>query len=439
MVMHSKIQWSSALGESFSFEYDIEKHDEANSVKMVHGTIYSTSGTATSSVAADSSCPEEVRSATSTKKRKAEEEVGYLVGYLIQRNNPNFHYDGDAVDQELHEFTAQLYDSRGVKCLAPRGSTLAKANITAAKGGMLLIEKMEIQHRLRGMDLGIGFLHELLALPSITKETSLVVMNPWTLNYMKYDDNTSKKNEANANKSESEKIDIARSDTIKLRRQYSRMGFKAVQNTPEYVDQWFLSMDPYKSNSKDVVASTWLSKEDAGQLEIPMIPKRYVESDKDTELKELLSSLFGEHSSWSIGTGTVQTGSKLTEAVKARMKRMVDQGASLDGINALHMAAANYKSRDLFAYLIGEHNMSTDKFDQTGSLPLHVAACCSNVAAVRILISEGAKKRAKNKDGKTARQLVDQQERSMAAFMNNFGIAGASADNESEQVKELLR
>jgi hypothetical protein len=61
---------------------------------------------------------------------------------------------------------------------------------------------------------------------------------------------------------------------------------------------------------------------------------------------------------------------KLSEA---SMKKVVDQGASLDGINALHMAAAIYESRDLSEYLIGEHHMSVDKVDESGNLPLHVA------------------------------------------------------------------
>jgi hypothetical protein len=56
---------------------------------------------------------------------------------------------------------------------------------------MLLIEEVEIMHRLRGVDLGIHFLHELLALPSVIEETGLVVMAPWTLNKMKYNDSIS--------------------------------------------------------------------------------------------------------------------------------------------------------------------------------------------------------------------------------------------------------
>lgn len=422
-MVTSRVTWNAPDAGSFTFEYKIVKHYEASSVKSVDGIIYLTTE-------ADASSSE------TKKKQKSEKEVGYLTGYLIRRRNTNFHSDGDIVSQELHEFTISLYDSKGNECIAPDNSALARANIPTSQGGMLLIEKMEIQHCHRGKDMGIHFLHELLALTSIKNSVGLVVMNPWTLNYMTYEDNRTKMEEIRKNKNDSEKNDIARNDTIKLRRQYSRMGFKAVQDSPQYADSWFLPMDLYKSRSKDAISSTWMSKEEAASLEIPMTPKRHFDSEKDKELKELLhSKLFESSSPFAMYNIPKPAESKLTESIKAEISTLVNEGASLKDINALHMAAANYKSKDLFDYLIDEHKMEIEAFDDTGNYPLHVAACCSNTEAVQILLSKGAQKRARNKDGKTPRQVLEEQERNMSSFNSMFGIGGTSSNY---QLKALL-
>jgi len=423
-MVTSRVTWNAPDGGSFTFEYEIEQHYEASSVKIVDGIIYSNTEADTSST-------------ETKKKQKSEKKVGYLNGYLIRRRNASFHSDGDMVCEELHEFTISLFDSKGNECTAPDDSALARANISASQGGMLLIEKMEIQHCHRGKDMGIHFLHELLALTSIKNSVGLVVMKPWTLNCMAYEDNRTKMEEMRKNKSDSERNDIARSDTIKLRRQYSRMGFKAVQDSPQYADSWFLPMDLYKSRSKDDISSTWMSKEEAASLEIPMKPKKHFDSEKDKELKDLLhSKLFASSSPYAMYNIPIPAESRLTESIKAEISKLIDEGASLKDINALHMAAAHYKSRDLFDYLIDEHKMEIEAFDGTGSYPLHVAACLSNTEAVQILLSKGAQKKAKNKDGKTPRQVLVEQERNMSSFHSMLGIGGTSSNH---QLKALLK
>jgi hypothetical protein len=234
------------------------------------------------------------------------------------------------------------------------------------------------------------------------------------------------------------------------------MGFKVVDNTPDYVDKWFLSMDKYKKNKKDDVKAGWLSKEQVSQLVIPMKEKLHVDSEHDTKLKALLQSLFSETPSapnniaatnialTMLGMPGFQsmypTGSRLTDARKAQMKRLVDAGASLQEINALHMAAANYKSSDLFDYLIDEYGMSVETFDRNGHFPIHVAAVCGNAEAVRVLLARGAKKNAKSKDGLTAKQELVKHEKSMQDLQNVMGFSlGMGFGGSSQQVKALLR
>ena len=102
--------------------------------------------------------------------------------------------------------------------------------------------------------------------------------------------------------------------------------------------------------------------------------------------------------------------SKLTDEKKMEIKRLVDAGASLSGITALHLAAAMYKEGDLFHLLIDEYSMDVEAYDDVGRKPIHVAACMKNLNAVRVLIAKGADKKSKNKEGDTALEEMNKDE-----------------------------
>lgn len=407
------IEWTSPKGEKFSFTFNHSSDYAASSVKQVAGKIHIT--TSTPSVGSVSSPSEE----SAQKKGKVEEEVGYAKGYIIKRNYPNFHRDADAVSDELHEFTFTLYDKRGNKCKVP-GSELA--SIPPSKGGLFLLEFVEIDKKYKGMDLGINFVHELLKY--VSKTVGVCVMNPSTLSATtcRYRPSWSALNTCTDKR---EKYEMNRTFTVKLRKQFYRMGFRPVKDdSPTFVDKWFLSLHDFKA--KTDVKETWLSKEDVQEIEMALTPRVYIKTEKDEALERLITNM-----------------TELDDLKKDEINRLIRDGASLNAINALHLAAAYCKNSDAISYLISEHNMPIDGRDETDNTPLHVAVAMDNVSATAELITRGASKSAVNKDGQTPMQVVKENEKRLRAFGNMMGIGmgnifGGGA-SETERIKFLLR
>ena len=186
-------------------------------------------------------------------------------------------------------------------------------------GSMFLIELIEIKHRFSGIDLGINFIHEYLSLPTTIKRVGVVVIFPWTIscNMLRYDDNKKRLKDGKDGKSENEKVDISRSDTIKLRRQVSRMGFSAVHSShPDFVDLWFLSLDKYKRLDPMEIKNSWLSKEESSQLDIPISGKLYVLSDVDKELKRVLESVMPDYDYYGYNGRTMNAMQQSTQSLQ---------------------------------------------------------------------------------------------------------------------------
>jgi ribosomal protein L12E/L44/L45/RPP1/RPP2 len=234
-------------------------------------------------------------------------------------------------------------------------------------------------------------------------------------------------------------------------------------------------MERYKTNTSAEVKGIWLSKEESSQIDIPMQARGHVDSSADKELRQLLQSLkpihlnpteaalmrqvrrnidmieetisdYQEQINISLeaiavsetpdalislknkllsALATAETlrdssrkilddngfGSKLTSEKKMEIQRLVDGGADLNGISALHHVSTNYKDRDLFDLLIDDYGMSVEQFDHIGRRPIHIAACFTNVEAVRLLLEKGADRDGKNKEGQTALQELNESQR----------------------------
>ena len=126
--------------------------------------------------------------------------------------------------------------------------------------------------------------------------------------------------------------------------------------------------------------------------------------------------------------------SKLTNEKKAEIRRLVDVGASLQGIEALHFAAAKYKTEDLFDLLIDEYGMDVNSPDEKRERrPLHVAATSTkNVDGLRILLAKGANKNLTNIEGETALQEMNDAE-----FSGYSAFAGGTWQDTAE-IRRLL-
>jgi len=494
-MVKSLIQWlDPTAGQEFTFEYEVTR-SHASTVKNVHGTIYA----ATSS---DTDDANEHNDGPKQKRAKGETEVGYMKGYELRRGsdgNKMFHEHADEVSRELSDFATALFDDKGKICRAPRSSGMW--DVLHMDGSMLLIEMIEITPEFRGRDLGIHFIHEYLSQPTVAKRVGLVVMFPWALdsNILRYEESRTCFKQEREGKSKSEIVDIIRSNTVKLRKQYSRMGFQAIGETPNWVNKWWMNMNKYKTMNPDDVKRAWLSKEEASRLDIPMPKRPHVFSDADNELKELIQSLkpdppdpFAHLASHTAslrqemeklrqtfqatqervrqvlnpvlgleGAADVvnqsfrspmsrleeavasfpedaAVGSKLTNDKKADIRRLVNSGADLNGIDALHIACGMYCDSDLFDLLLDEYGMNIEQFDKVGSRPLHIAASLGNADAVRILLSKGADKNGKNEEGRTALEDVNyEQRRNPVAELMVGQHSGGRAD--FIEVRRLLR
>jgi len=461
-MVKTKVNWISATGEAFIFEYEARKHYGLSTVKDISGTIYHIK-----SVDVTNNDDEE-----KTKKRfKVEEKVGYLSGYELTRgsNGNKMFYDHAAcVGGELEKFATTLYDEKGEYCQAPRGSPIR--DVLCMDGCMFLLEFIEIKHAYEGIDLGINFLHEYL---SLGRRIGLCVMMPWTISgNLRYQENILRLRESTRGMNENDKVDRNRRNTVKLRQQFSRMGFSAVANTSKFVDMWFLSMEKYNRMESADIKNGWLSREESRQLDVPMPVKRHVWTQEDKELERVLKSVMPDYDYYEDGGRTMNAmqqsttslqqsvsdlasfisaiaptagsspsvqrlreasdrlgdifpdtnSSRLTDEKKRDIRRLVEAGASLSGIEALNMAAQNYKNNDLFDLLIDEYGMDINATeDKYGRRPLHFAATSGkNVAAVRILLSKGADKTIQDHDGQTALEEMNNMEQNgMSMFCQN--------------------
>ena len=201
-----------------------------SSVKDVEGTIYHVIANKKKDEDDNDKKPSALKSSTDAapqkKRHKGEEIVGYLKGYELRRGkygNKMFYQHASCVGGELHKIANALYDYKGEMCKAPRGSSIR--GIYTFDGSMFLLEFIEIRNDFRGVDLGINFLHEYLSLPTVSERVGLVVMFPWTLNTsaLRFQDNIKRMKENEEGKSENDKVDISRHDTINLLIYQSRL------------------------------------------------------------------------------------------------------------------------------------------------------------------------------------------------------------------------
>jgi hypothetical protein len=134
----------------------------------------------------------------------------------------------DEVSQELQDFAFTPYNSKGLCCRAPWGS--GNNEIMAMDRFMLLIEMMAILRKYCGLDLGNSLLHGYLGCePRILNKFGLIVMNPWEIfktDFLQMHENRDWIHRMREGLDEAGILNVERENKIKLRRQFSRMGFR---------------------------------------------------------------------------------------------------------------------------------------------------------------------------------------------------------------------
>ena len=132
--------------------------------------------------------------------------------------------------------------------------------------------------------------------------------------------------------------------------------------------------------------------------------------------------------------------SKLTEEKRAEIKRLIDAGASLSRVDALHISSSFYKQSDLFDLLIDEYGLGVEDPDHTSlsSPPLHVAACTGNCQAIEILLAKGAVRKSRNSKGRTALQEVAEQNRKAKRSLPSFMFEQFRRETNVDKVSSLL-
>ena len=405
------IDWISPIGNIFSFTFKLEPHYEARSVTVVNGEINATfDGPPQEEVTTT-----EIDESPPATMKKQKTNVGYLSGYIIKRNNKLFHHDADAVSDELRSFATKLYDSRGKVCRVPESDFV---EIPLSHGGMFLLELIEIDPKYKGMDLGINFIHEVLNF--VKNDVGVCVLNPSTISEHACRYKPSWSDLMLTATDDRTKQSMRRSFIVKLRRQLYRIGFRVIKDNPNHVDQWYLKMDAYKSNQN--IRESWLSKDDVKDVQIAMPSERYVKSESDKILLSLIQGL-----------------TELDNHMKDAINLLERAGASLIGINALHIAVASKKREAFLEYLISEKNVPVDARDDDGNTPLHVAAVMDNVVGTRFLISKGADKNAVNDNDQTPMQAIEEMEMNLRDFQNVMGIGFGMQSGQRESIKRLLR
>lgn len=214
---------------------------------------------------------------------------------------------------------------------------------------------------------------------------------------------------------------------MKIRRHFARMGFTQAVDT---TNGWFLTSKEYFKDSTDVskITERWLSKEAAAKIEVE-VTEQPPRSALDEELHEAVSqalsaaSTFGVSSAMIGASFGIQGTGGLQDGDVTKICDLVNRGASVDGAQAIHLAAANWKTPSLF-HLLKSLGGDVNAADFTGRRPLHVAANTMNTTAARVLLELGADKMARDKNGKIPVESVKAHAESMDDFLAAMGMRG---------------
>jgi hypothetical protein len=353
-------------------------------------------------------------------KGNPDDVVGRLEGTLLRRPDPNFFDAADEISQELQELAVTFCNSRGVANRIKHPS-LREYPSAVNGGGFLQIYTFEIRSDHQKKDLGLRMVHETLVF--LRGDWTLAVMVPGPLGgrFRKWDDpnqSSERYQDRFRGSTPAEKAAHAARE-LKIRKHVCRMGFHQAGRTRALQSFFFLTSGSYLPRGSDpaVAMDQWISKEEAGDIDVFVAAEIQTPSGLDEELKNTLMQ-------------PLITGNSDADLIRS-VEDLVGRGASISRAGAMHIAAANGESlgppilRELV--LLGG---DVDGPDQTGNTPLHVAATVKAVSSIECLLAYGASRTRKNEEGDTPLMCCEKASQSNNDFMTAMGINRAPREIE---------
>jgi hypothetical protein len=345
-------------------------------------------------------------------KGKPDDVVGSLEGTLLRRPDRNFFETADEISQELQELSVTFCNSRGVADRIKHPS-LREYPSAVNGGGFLQIYSFEIRPDHQKKDLGLRMVHEMLVF--LRGEWTLAVMVPVPLGrrLRKWQDPNQLPEESRdpfCEDTPAEKAAYAAQE-LKIRRHVCRMGFKQAGRTRALQSFFFLTSGSYLPRGSDPTTpmDQWVSKEEAGGIDVFVAPEIQTPTGLDEELKNALMQ-------------PVRTGNSNDVLIRS-LEDLVGRGASISRAGAMHIAAANWERlgppilRELVR-LGGD----VDGPDESGNTPLHVAATVMAVSSIECLLACGASRTRQTNDGDTPLMCCEKASQSHNDFRAAMGM-----------------
>jgi hypothetical protein len=340
-------------------------------------------------------------------KGKPNNVVGYLEGTLLRRPDPHFFELADEVSQEMQELAVTFCNSKGIADRIKHPS-LREDPTAVNGGGFLQICMIEIRSEHQKKDLGLRMVHETLVFLRGGWTLAVVIPGLITNSFRKWLPPGLTENDRNRDSTPAEKAVFA-AQQLKIRKHYCRMGFNQAGRNRGLESFFFLTSGSYLPRGSDPAAAMdqWISKDNAGDIDVFVAPERQIPSGLDEELRNKLIKYRGT------------PGEDFIRSISG----LVERGASINGAGAMHIAAANGESlgppilRELVR-LGGE----VDGADDSGNTPLHVAATKKSLSSIEYLLACRASRTLQNDDGDTPLMCVERASRDADDFSTAMGM-----------------
>ena len=273
--------------------------------------------------------------------------VGTLDAYLFTRtaNTNNFHEICDEISRDLQEMSVSICDFDGNL----RGNALKMTDASCSRGGLVYIDKVEINSEFQGNQNGLKFVQALLSEYLFGKWT-LAVMWPTPLNYSKA-------------RPEPATPEDRKIGNISLCKHFALLGFQQLSKTDNEVCKYWI-LDHTKYTDKIADDSIKESIDVYTPTEVPEL---------NESQKEITSLIKPNNES---ATNTIIT------LCKAYILKYGLE--NFQSINILHYAVCN-KFSCLIKPLI-DLGIDINKKERSGCTLLHLAAEMCDEDAIKIII-----------------------------------------------------